>query len=210
MAALDPHVAAVVDRDHAQDEDEDALIDELENDDKSFNAFRESRRKQLHSEYKRAQELRANAHGSYSEIKDEKALMDITTSTKLCVVHFSKNDFNRCRIMDGHLETLVKIHLDTRFLRIDVSNAPFLVVKLKVQVLPCVLAFIDGVCVDRIVGFEGLGRENDSFTTRELEARLLRSAVLIRSKVQSDQLAQHNKRTKYEAAANEGNEDDSD
>ena len=31
----------------------------------------------------------------------------------------------------------------------DVENVPFLVVSLKVQVLPCILAFIDGIGVDR-------------------------------------------------------------
>jgi hypothetical protein len=63
-----------------------------------------------------------------------------------------------------------------------VDNAPFLVTKLKVQVLPCVIAFVDGVGVDRVVGFEGLGH-GDSFTTRDLEARLLHCGVLVRSKM---------------------------
>lgn len=62
------------------------------------------------------------------------------------------------------------------------TNAPFLVAKLKVQVLPCVLAFIDGVNKDRILGFEGLGR-GDNFQTQHLEARLLASGVLVRQKV---------------------------
>lgn len=73
--------------------------------------------------------------------------------------------------------------MDTRFLKIDVTNAAFLVVKLKVQVLPCVIAFIDGKGVDRIVGFEGLGKGTDHFSTRTLEARLVQSGVLIRSKL---------------------------
>lgn len=64
-------------------------------------------------------------------------------------------------------------------------NAPFLVTKLKVQVLPCLLAFVDGIGVDRVVGFEGLGR-GDSFTTRQLEARLLTAGVLLRSKITSN------------------------
>lgn len=64
----------------------------------------------------------------------------------------------------------------------NVENAPFLVTKLKIQVLPCVLSFIDGVSVDRIVGFEGLGYTPDSFTTKDLEARLLASGVIQRAK----------------------------
>jgi hypothetical protein len=37
--------------------------------------------------------------------------------------------------------------------------------------------------VDRIVGFEGLGRSPDNFLTRELEARLIRAGVFSRNKV---------------------------
>jgi hypothetical protein len=64
----------------------------------------------------------------------------------------------------------------------NVENAPFLVTKLKVQVLPCVIAFVNGVTVDRIVGFEGLGYTQDTFTTKDLEARLLTSGVIQRVK----------------------------
>jgi hypothetical protein len=68
----------------------------------------------------------------------------------------------------------------------NVENAPFLVTKLKVQVLPCVLAFVNGISVDRIVGFEGLGYTPDTFTTKDLEARLLASGVIQRAKVTQD------------------------
>ena len=64
----------------------------------------------------------------------------------------------------------------------NVDNAPFLVTKLKVQVLPCVICFINGISVDRIVGFEGLGYTPDTFKTRDLEARLLSSGVVQRAK----------------------------
>jgi len=107
MAALDPKVASLVDRAAREDDsDEDALIASLEDDDE-LDAFREQRLQQLHQEYDKARRLKDSEHGRYMEIKDEKALMDITTSTKLCVVHFFKPDFNRCRIMDTHLEVRV-------------------------------------------------------------------------------------------------------
>ena len=73
-------------------------------------------------------------------------------------------------------------HFDTHFLRINVENAPFLVTKLKVRVLPCVICFVDGVGIDRVVGFEGL-EGGDRFTTTALEARLLQCGVLTRAKM---------------------------
>ena len=108
MPALDAHVARGLDRQQPTDsDDEDALIAELEDeesDNAAFTAMREQRIQQLHDEFDRARRLKDSQHGTYTEIKDEKALMDITTSTKNCIVHFFKPDFNRCRIMDTHLE----------------------------------------------------------------------------------------------------------
>ena len=187
MAALDDKVAATLDRRKDSDsDDEDALIAELEDDEENaaFSALREKRLQQLHEEVTRAKTLKQlPGHGSYQEIKDEKQLMDITTSTKLCIVHWMKPDFSRCRYMDAKLEALAERHYDTRFVSINVDNAPFLVVKLGIQVLPCVIAFKDGVSADRIVGFEGIGWKPDSFTAVELEQRLLQCGVLVRAKM---------------------------
>ncbi|KAF2868522.1 thioredoxin-like protein [Massariosphaeria phaeospora] len=206
MAELDPKVAAIVDRATRDDDsDEDALIAALE-DDSELDAFREQRLQQLHAEFDKARQLRANDHGTYVEIKDEKGLMDITTSTKLCVVHFFKPDFNRCGIMDSHLESLAPAHYEARFLKINVDNCPFLVTRLKVKVLPCVIAFINGVGVDRVIGFEGLGRTPDSFTTRDLEARLIRADVLSRKKVSAEDEKRANIKSK-EAKDDDDDED---
>ncbi|KAK4539793.1 hypothetical protein LTR36_010327 [Oleoguttula mirabilis] len=186
---LDPTVAHVLDnhaRNATDSDDEDALIAQLEDDDDTagpFSALREKRLEQLHAEMTRAKAMRTTQHGTYTEIKDEKQLMDITTSTKLCVVHFMKTDFGRCRYMDEKLRVLAEKHFDTRFVSIGVDNAPFLVVKLGIQVLPCVIGFRGGVGVERIVGFEGIGYKPDSFTVSELEERLLGSGLVVRAKM---------------------------
>lgn len=44
------------------------------------------------------------------------------------------------------------------------------------------IAFVDGVSVDRIVGFEGVGYSEDTFKTADLEKRLLGAGVLEREK----------------------------
>lgn len=106
-------------------------------------------------------------------------------------------------------QSLASVHFDTRFVKIDVTNAPFLVAKLKIQVLPCVLAFIDGVNKDRILGFEGLGR-GDNFTTPQLEARLLTSGVLVRQKVAGGQSAPRNYNTVARSSHQKGAADDDD
>lgn len=86
------------------------------------------------------------------------------------------------------------------------DNCPFLVTRLGIQVLPCVIAFIDGVGVDRIIGFEGLGRNPDNFTTRDLEARLILSEVFARNKVTEDD--ERRRLQKSKASQKEDEEDD--
>lgn len=76
------------------------------------------------------------------------------------MIHFVHRDFMRCKIMDKHLDVcrtcpllnaltqscqeIAPKYPGTRFIRVMVENAPWLVDKLGVQVLPCVVCFIDG------------------------------------------------------------------
>ena len=85
------------------------------------------------------------------------------------------------------------------------ENAPFVVTKLKIQVLPCVLAFVDGVSTDRIIGFEGLGYSEDTFTTKDLEARLLASGVLARAKTMMNEDIARSRKTQEDQ---DGGDDD--
>lgn len=56
------------------------------------------------------------------------------------------------------------------------QDTPFLVEKLKIKVLPCMLAFVNGECKERLVGFEDFGNA-DNFSTAALEWRLGRAGV---------------------------------
>ncbi|MCJ1458590.1 hypothetical protein MMC28_008963 [Mycoblastus sanguinarius] len=193
-------------------DDEDDLLASLENEtesDPSIAHLREARLQQLASELKHSKQQRSEGYGTYARITDEKNLMEITTSTKFCIVHFYKPDFNRCRIMDGHLEALAPVHLHTRFLRMDVEHAPFLVTKLNVKVLPCVIAFVEGVSVDRIVGFEGVGYSEDTFKTGDLERRLVGCGVLERIKG-IEKGAANGERIRERIEKKEGGEEDDD
>ena len=49
--------------------------------------------------------------------------------------------------------------------------------KLGIQVLPCVVMFLEGKAYDRIVGFEEFGARDD-FNTALLEQRLLKSGAV--------------------------------
>lgn len=70
------------------------------------------------------------------------------------------------------IQILASKHQETLFLKISVLSSPFLVEKLSIKVLPCLITFGAKAQVkDRIVGFEDLGN-SDGFTTKTLEWRL--------------------------------------
>ena len=99
------------------------------------------------------------------------------TKTQYCVCAFFHKDFERCKIVDMHLQKICKEHLETRFISLNAEKAPFFIQKLQIQMLPTIIMFDNGVAVDRIVGFEELGGTDD-FPTLALTRRLIRSGVL--------------------------------
>ncbi|KMU73888.1 GTPase inhibitor [Coccidioides immitis RMSCC 3703] len=75
----------------------------------------------------------------------DQAVLDFTTQLSHCILHFSHPDFARCATMDKHLTCLSTAHSSSsgaRFARVDVRNVPFIVEKLKIRVLPCVIGFV--------------------------------------------------------------------
>ena len=54
------------------------------------------------------------------------------------------------------VQALAPKYFNTRFLRVFVENVPFLVEKLGIKVLPCVICFIKGVTKDRQAEWLGL------------------------------------------------------
>ncbi|KAF8314756.1 thioredoxin-like protein [Clavulina sp. PMI_390] len=184
---VDPKIAEIASRfhgssqkdseDHISDDDDDALLEELEKDDFDISGFREQRLEALKAEIAKTQNMRESDHGRLSEISDEKEVIRTSANEDRCVIHFYHRDFHRCAVMNKHLEMIAPRHFKTRFIKVFVENVPWLVEKLQIKVLPCVVCFIRGVTKDRLIGFEEIGN-NDSFTTSALEFRLAQSGVI--------------------------------
>ncbi|KAL4226790.1 hypothetical protein ACF0H5_014769 [Mactra antiquata] len=155
---------------------EEKLLEELENEDIPSH-IREARLASLKQQANQFRDMHEKGYGIYSEMENEKEVLDLTTGEERCVVHFYHEDFRRCAIIHTHLKTLTEKYFETRFARINVDKAKFLVEKLKIRVLPAVLCFKKGIVVDRIVGFDELGG-TDSFPTSVIEKRLAQSGVI--------------------------------
>lgn len=137
--------------------------------------IRERRLQEMKNEFQQKQENLVKGHGQYTEIKEEEFLPNVTGS-KFVVCHFYHKDFERCKIVDMHLRNISRVHTEAKFIYINAEMAPFFVQKLQVQVLPTIICFIDGVAVDRIVGFGDLGNKDD-FPQIALTRRIIRSGV---------------------------------
>ncbi|KAK2077725.1 hypothetical protein QBZ16_004571 [Prototheca wickerhamii] len=148
----------------------------------------------LHAE--RLAELRAEAerraaepaqplYGSLVEIGEGEFLGSVMKAD-YAVCHFFHPSFSRCATMDRHLGELAGRYTLTSFLRISAPDAPFFTEKLKVRVLPCVIAFKSGIAVDRITGFEGIPGAGNDFKTEALEDRLALADVLHRPQARLD------------------------
>lgn len=136
--------------------------------------------------------------GRYIKLDTEKeAIALLEKSGRKVVLHFSHAEFNRCKLMDQHLEVrgderceeeadmmlmllcfwtqhLAPMHPGTLFLAVSPLKAPFLVAKMDVKVLPYLVCFVNGKVEDRLVGFEELGN-TDQFRRDQLEDRLGKS-----------------------------------
>ncbi|KAL3445185.1 thioredoxin-like protein [Aspergillus insuetus] len=170
-------------------DDDDALFQALEEEDDT--SYRAHRIEQLNAEFATAGTGNPTTttvvqDSLYPTIKSDQALLDFTTEINRCVIHFAHPDFARCATMDEHIKALAARHQDVRFARVDVRETPFVVEKLKIKVLPCVIGFLEGVGVERVVGFEGLGSRGsdgaDGFSTATLEMRLLWKGILSQKK----------------------------
>merc|ERR1711991_420092 len=143
-------------------EKKDGSSDE-DNDDDELEALRASRLSAIKKEQSKMAEWRQKMHGTYREIGQDEVFPTVVREkggSERAVVHFYHDDFERCKVMDRHLLDLARMMMSVRFVKVNVAKAPFLVDKLKVTVLPCLVLFNNDIAVDRVLGFEDFGDED--------------------------------------------------
>ncbi|CAF0868900.1 unnamed protein product [Brachionus calyciflorus] len=187
--------------------DEDNILEDLENDIPAH--IREARINELIMKNREIQMRQETSQNSYKELSEEEFLK-LTTNAKKCIVHFFHDDFTRCEIMHKHLKTLAQKYTELQFSKVNVEKAKFFVNKLKIQVLPAVMCFVDGVLKHKIIGFEQFG-SSDNFPTRVLEKHLLKLGMIKKKEEDSENEEEERKFTKSKIRTkNNDSDDDSD
>lgn len=170
-----------------------AELDKLEDDD--IERIREKRLQEMKKLQDVRQEWLRNGHGKLNEISSDKDFFEEAKNSKKLVVHFYRNTtifrfqnlitfkslyilnkvlifaFMRCKILDEHLKTLSKQHMETKFLKLDVDKCDWIVQRLNIRIIPTLAFVLDGKTKDYMRGFDDVGGTDD-FSTEMLEWRL--------------------------------------
>lgn len=174
------------------DENIDELLEELElensQNDLFMDKYREQRIQEIHNHFKVLNKRKQEGFGRLTEIANESELMKLTNKIERVVIHFELEKFQKCLYMNDKLDQLSKKYLKTKFYKISVEKAPFLVDKLKIKVLPFVICYINGNEAERIIGFSKMGNDPNGFDTSRLENVLLKAGVITRDPLDVENL----------------------
>ncbi|KAK9827413.1 hypothetical protein WJX74_000424 [Apatococcus lobatus] len=157
-------------------------IDELL-DDPELERLHSERIAALQKEAEKRVVLERKGHGEYQELHEGEFIEAVTNADK-CVCHFFHRDFERCKLLDKHLQILARKHFGTRFIKLSAPDAPFFTIKLQVKVLPTLIMFAKGVAVERTVGFDDFGGKDD-FTIAAVESKLRQAGMVPQPMVNS-------------------------
>lgn len=87
-------------------------------DDAELQKLHEERIAHLQAEREKRVVMQRKGHGEVQEIT-EGEFLEIVTKTEMVVCHFFHKDFERCKIMDKHLNVLAKRYFSTRFIKLS-------------------------------------------------------------------------------------------
>jgi thiol-disulfide isomerase/thioredoxin len=118
-----------------------------------------------------AKRVKTEKYGNYTEIIETEFLDTMLKNDKV-VCHFYHKDFERCKIIDKHLQIIAQQHRETLFVKINAEKTPFFTAKLNVRVLPTIILFVKGKSIHRFIGFQDFGM-NDDFPTINLARQLV-------------------------------------
>lgn len=109
------------------------------------------------------------------------------------IVHFYRGVTPRCEIVDAHFERLAPLHLETRFVKINVEKNPFLAERLNIIVLPTIVLIKNGKTEHSIRGFDEFGGTDD-FSTDDVAYVLSTHGVLNYDGDRSEEVAKRSQR----------------
>jgi hypothetical protein len=188
---MDSHQSKIVDKyvdeafDHSDtenlesDDDIDKLLDEV--DDQFLQSHREQRLQQLKAQFSEINSAIGSGNVGVQTATKELDVMSCVTSNETVIIHFFQENFEKCYVINKFMDQLSERHLTVKWVRINVATAPFLVEKLKIKVLPCLVIYKCLKLFLKVLGYEFNGSDmNATPTVQKLETYLYLHSVLPR------------------------------
>jgi len=182
-AAIMKSVQAQEDAIHAEMDKYDSL---LESTDTELELLREKRMQQMKRSQEQKNTWKSLGHGMYTSLGQgqqgadiAKEFFDATKDSERMVIHFYRSTTRICDVFHGHLEKLAPLHIETRFVKINVDSMvsdgshhgngiAYLVEKLNILVMPTLILIKDRQVIHHIRGFDELGG-TEHFSVEALE-----------------------------------------
>jgi len=87
-----------------------------------FFSIRRRRIEELKNRAAKEQQWRSQGDLEYTELRDEKEWFEASRENERMVCHFYRGVTWRCQIVDRHLETLAKKHIETKFCKVGYTD----------------------------------------------------------------------------------------
>ena len=174
QAAMEQQILNVA---KAMEDQIDGQLHKMENmDEDDLETLRRKRIDDMKRMQAKKQQWLANGHGEYRELNGEKEFFKEMKGVERMVCHFYRENWP-CKVMDKHLLTLAKGHVETKFVKIDAEKSPYLTEKLKIFMLPTLALIRKEKVEEYIVGFDDFGGTDD-FPTEVVAAHLEAHGVI--------------------------------
>jgi hypothetical protein len=182
---IEKYDAILSKKDHDIDHQNSSRSHADDDDDTIMQQWRQKRLQEIQSKFQQ-QELYRNlpGHGAYEELGTSQQTIDVakdffhcTKQSTRMILHFYRPTTELCNIFHAHLCQLAPLHIETRFLKINVqdctdpqnlnSGVSFLVDRLQIHVMPTLVLIKDQKVIHQIQGCTELGNHTQ-FSTHHL------------------------------------------
>eukprot|EP00914_Ancora_sagittata_P032646 GHVO01065967.1.p1 GENE.GHVO01065967.1~~GHVO01065967.1.p1 ORF type:complete len:146 (+),score=36.68 GHVO01065967.1:22-438(+) len=110
-------------------EREDAVDEELERlnrlEEDDIRVIRNRRVQEMKDRRDKENKWTEKGHGQYIEVFSDAEFFEAAKKSERVVAHFYRPTTWRCQIVDKHLETIARSHVETKFMKVNVEKVPF-------------------------------------------------------------------------------------
>jgi hypothetical protein len=130
---------------------EEALDADVDDD---LSSMRAKRAKALRKRAEKRGEWMRKGHGSMSRVKDQKEWFELAKRSERVIALFNNDSNVFGRQLGEHLQTLAAKHMETKFVEMEVTDAPFLVERFEITMTPTIVLAKKGKVDRKLIGLD--------------------------------------------------------